>query len=354
MLAYGLQSGWHSLAREKAPMIRHRTLATVALLFPLAAAAASGCVASEPEEVGDDTADRCAEIIAHMAQCYPDLATEALCTADTVAQYDALGLDTQSCEGIEGLGKADLFAFGGCGQNERVCGWIFCCDDYDITWLPETDEDWNVLPVVEDFQAATPGWASAAIEQASLSELRAGVSVSYQQQVAETVGGAPREMAVEITRQVIEIPYPLFVQRLATEDWGIQLDHYLGGEVLIYEQDEQGRATRQLERMVLSPFPCDWESPLTNNDMTKVEVIRYGADWSTVTWRVMHSNNNSTETDVGSVDFRAYGESSTVVTFHSAHRLNAPGGIHIPNSLLAPSLSSTFLDFVRHYRNIVE
>ncbi len=311
-----------------------------------------GCVADEVVEAPQE--NRCQQIIDHMAECYPDLASEADCTEQTIAQFDAMGLSTESCGGIDDIGKADLFAFGGCPTGEHVCGWIFCCDDYELTWFPKSDEDWNIVSVVQGFQSAAPADAIDELEQASWNELLNGVSVSFIQDVAEVAGGPQREMAVEITQQVVQVPYDEFVDKLAAQDWGINLDHYLGGEVRVYETDAQGRATRQLERMVLSPFPCDWESALSNNDMTKVEVIEYGESWATVFWRVMHSNNNSTETDVGSVDFWGIDDEHTLITFHSAHRLNAPGGIHIPNSLLAPVLSTTFLDFVRHYRELVE
>lgn len=134
---------------------------------------------------------------------------------------------------------------------------------------------------------------------------------------------------------------------------GIELDHYLGGELIVYSTDKQGRAVTQLERMVLSPFPCDWETPLTDMDMTKVEFIEYTDSSATVYWRVMYSDNDSTEEDVGSVSFAAYDDFSTVVTFHSAHRLNAPLGIHLPNPLVRLTLVSIFQDHIWHYGDLV-
>jgi len=175
--------------------------------------------------------------------------------------------------------------------------------NYDIGWFPEGESDWNVVPVVQTFQNDTPGWAVEEIESASWEALRAGVSLSYTQEVEEIAGQGTRKMSVHITRLGVDMPYADFVARLPVEDWGINLDHYLGGQLKDYERDEQGRATRQLERMVLSPMPLDFNSTLTNNDMTKVEVIEYGERSGTVYWRVMHSDNGSTEADVGSVDF---------------------------------------------------
>ncbi len=325
-------------------------------LFALAAVClVLGCGTEGGEEQQANAAERCEAFIANMAVCQPDLATEARCTEDTLKQIDELGLAEKPCDEVQKAGKADWFSFGGCDEGEHVCGWLFCCDDYVITWFPKAESDWDIIPVIEALQAGAPAKEMAKSEAATREELRAQTSVTWQQDVVEYIGQPAREMAVHISKGLVEVPYDEFQRRLPAQDWGIKLDHYLGGEVKVYETDEQGRAVRQLERMVLSPFPIvDWESNLTNNDMTKVEVIVYEEDRATVYWRVMYSNNNSTETDVGSVDFRKYDEASTLVTFHSAHRLNAPGGIHIPNGLLEIALKMTFGDFIAHYRELVE
>ena len=322
------------------------------LTWGLLPALAGGCGGGAAEEAGPSLEERCEEVVAAMAECYPDLAAEAECTEETVAQFDRLGAGAGDCDEVEKRGKADFFSFGGCGRGQHVCGWFFCCDDYTITWFPDSEDDWDIVSLVADFQAEAPSDAMAQLDDRDA--LRRGTSVTFLQQVAEYPQDKPQEMAVHVTRILVDVPYEDFDRVLPAEDWGIRLDHYLGGEVKVYERDSQGRAVRQLERMVLSPFPCDWESVLSNNDMTKVEVIHYWPEGATVYWRVMYSNNNSTETDVGSVDFRRWDDGSTLVTFHSAHRLNAPGGIHIPNSLLKLALSGTFLDFARHYQWLVE
>ena len=311
-----------------------------------------GCTSGpEPSTPAED---RCQQVIDRLAVCYPDLAAEAECNDGTVAEFDRLGLDHADCSSVEDMGKADWFAAGGCGPGQHVCGWIFCCDDYLITWHPSSAEDWNVLPVVDALDAALPFDVASQAEDATRAELLAGASWNYLQDVVEKVGEAPKELAVEYTQQLAEVPYDAFAATIPAERWGVELAHYLGGQVETSQRDAQGRATAQLERMVLSPFPCDWESALSNNDMTKVEIIEYAAGRARVNWRVMHSDNNSTVTDVGYVQFEAYDSSSTLITFHSAHRLNAPGGIPIPLSLLAPALSSTFLDFTHRYAQIAE
>jgi len=309
-----------------------------------------GCGGEEPDASQEDAA-ACQAAVDQMARCYPDLAAEATCTPETLARFESL--QGQDCGQVEQQGKADTFAFGGCDPGQHVCGWIFCCDDYVIRWFPTTEAQWDIVDVVDAFQAGAPAEAT---DQLSLSraELRNGVSTHFRQPVREYADQPAREMAVHVTRMLYEVPYATFVQRLPPQHWGVNLDQYLGGEVRIYEEDGAGRAVRQLERMVLSPFFCDWESALSNNDMTKVEVIRYTADSAKVYWRVMHSDNGSTETDVGSVEFRTWDAGSTLVTFHSAHRLNAPGGLHLPNEVIALALGPTFLGDLELYRSLVE
>jgi hypothetical protein len=320
-------------------------------LLAVGALAVEGCSLDPGASTGGG--DRCSQVIAAMAACYPDLATEGRCSESTVAEFDRLDLGSKDCDTIDDVGKADWFAAGGCDAGQHVCDWIFCCDDYVITWRPSSAEDWNVTPVIDALGAALPDEVASAAAEASWEQLRGGVSWHYQQQVAERVGGAPKDLAVEYTQQLVEVPYEDFSAVLPAQSWGVELAHYLGGQVEVYEQDAQGRATAQLERMVLSPVPCDWESPLSNNDMTKVEIIEREPDRARVSWRVMYSNNDSTVTDVGSVEFAAYGSTATLITFHSAHKLNAPGGIPIPLAILGPALSYTVLDFTRHYAEIV-
>ena len=299
-------------------------------------------------------AEQCEALIATMAKCHPDLANEGSCTQETLELAAKNGLYDQSCTEITEAGKADWFSFRGCDPGQHVCDWIFCCDDYRITWSPSGDRDWDFVSVVQVFQAAAPLAEVAEIDAATEAELGAGVSVNFVQSVQEYSDEAAEELGVHISKIRVDIPYADFQKALPAAAWGTHLDHYLGGEVQVIERDDQNRVVRQLERMVLSPFPVDFEAVCTNNDMTKVEIIEYAEDVATVYWRVMYSNNGSTVTDVGSVDFRAHDEKSTLITFHSAHRINALGGIRIPNSLLRPVLSMTFMDFLTHYKKLVQ
>ena len=126
-------------------------------LFALAAVClVLGCGTEGGEEQQANAAERCEAFIANMAVCQPDLATEARCTEDTLKQIDELGLAEKPCDEVQKAGKADWFSFGGCDEGEHVCGWLFCCDDYVITWFPKAESDWDIIPVIEALQAGAP------------------------------------------------------------------------------------------------------------------------------------------------------------------------------------------------------
>ena len=318
------------------------TCAALSLLF-------LGC---SGEDLGPEGSDQCATLIGNMSACYPDLTAEGRCTQETLDLAAQHNLFQKSCEEVAQAGKADWFSLGGFGAGEHVCNWLFCCDDYEITWYPSADRHWNIVSVVQHFQAQAPAAERATVDAATDADLRSGVSVAFEQDVQEYSDLPAQRLAVHISRLLIEVPYAELETRLPAEAWGVNLDHYLGGQVVVFDRDTESRATRQLERMVLTPLPIDFEHVLSNNDMTKVEVIEYADERATVYWRVMHSNNASTVTDVGSVDFQAW-NGGTLVTFHSAHRLQTLGGIPIPNALLKGLLSQTFMDFLTHYRDLL-
>ncbi len=298
-------------------------------------------------------AEKCELARERVAECFPGVSFEAECSQETLDKFEEYGFEGEGCDGVKKVGKADWFSFDGCGQGEHECGLIFCCDDYLVTWFPQ-DTDWDIVPVVQVLHNSIPADVREKFEVATREELLKGLSGTYQQEVAETLGGATQEMAVEVSKQLAEIPFDDYQAALPAADWGIELAHYLGGEVIVYETDDQNRAVKQLERMSLSPFPCDVDVPLTNMDMTKVEVIVYEPERAIVYWRVMYSDNDSTESDVGSIEFVKYDESSTLATFHSAHRLNMPGGLHIPNNVVELVLKSFFLEHIQHYATLVQ
>jgi hypothetical protein len=310
--------------------------------------AVPGC---QDTDKGSQLDEQCAQIIADLTACYPDLELDGECTEETVQLYEYHNVAELECTDVDDIGKADLFAFGGCGEGEHVCAYIFCCDDYVVTQMPEAI-DYDIETLIEDYQALLP--SQVAEERAGLSrtELVEGRAWTWEQDLADRVDAPLKTMAVELSVQLIEVPYSDFVDRLAPATWGINLAYYLGGQLLVIEED-QGLAVKQVERMVLSPFECDMDTRLGNMDMTKTEVIRYYSGRAKVYWRVYHSDNNSTEADVGSVEFSQYDEFSTLVTFHSAHRLNAPLGIHISNDLVQVTLQTYFLEHIRHYADLV-
>lgn len=332
--------------------MRAHMLKVVAVL----AATAAGCGPGEVSapQSAPDMDPNCEQMAAKLHECFPETDGAATCTPEGLAQFRTLGLADRPCDDIGANVKADSINFAGCGPDEHECALVMCCPRYRLHWTP-SKADWDsFLPLVTAFQSATPGDKRAAIDNASVAAQHKGVSISFIQDVATTQQGSKKEMAVEISRLLVDVPFDRFRVLLPAERWGGKLAQYLGGEVRVVEKNSARRAVRQVERMVLSPFHTSFESSLTNQDMTKVESIVYEPSRSVVYWRVLFSDNGSTEEDLGSVEFKASGRNATVVTFHSAHRLNMAGSIHIDNELVTGSLSDLFLAHLRHYRDLLQ
>ncbi len=246
-------------------------------------------------------------------------------------------------------------------------------DSYAITCLPEattpptshpicnkgdhsSNDIWDTVKVVQIFQSESPAGPLQELNSKDKDQLAKGVKWSYPQTIKEfrTNDAPPLEATVELTSKVIHVPYEKFVQIIPPAKWGKKLAHWLGGgRNVVYEKDNQGRPIRQVERMVLSSLPGDINIELLNNDMAKVEVIEYDERRAKVYWRVFYSDNGSTETDIGSVEFKAYDSISTQVTFHSAHRVNLASKIPLNPSILGGLLTSAFMDHLLHYEKLV-
>ncbi|OGR40544.1 MAG: hypothetical protein A2X29_09545 [Elusimicrobia bacterium GWA2_64_40] len=221
---------------------------------------------------------------------------------------------------------------------------------FPITGTDLGPTGWDFVDMIETFQTRLPKDVARYFSAAGPRELVGGISKSYESEIRAGSGGEKEKVVIELTRILIDAPFSVFQKKLPAGDWGLNIAHRLGGEVLVTEKGADGRVVRQLERMVLSGVPCAAVNlSLTNQDMTKAEIIRYGKDSAKVYWRVYRSDNGSTKVDVGSVEFRTYGESSVLVTFHSAHRLR---GLEFLPGVAKRVLSQTFLDHARRYRDI--
>jgi len=294
----------------------------------------------------------CTKIIDTMSICYPDLAVEGRCTEETIKRFEFHNLAELSCEQLKDPGKADILAIGGCDVNEHRCGLIFCCDDVDYLITSEPDEStWNFVSLVDNYQNQMDYSIYESIAKLSNSELMKAHSYTYQQRV-ELLDNTHEDLAVEFTTRLVDLPYETFIDQMEPADWGISLGGYVGGEVKVIDKDEQGRPIRQLERMVLNPLPNGMEIPPFNMDMTKTEIIEYAENSAIIYWYVYNSDNDTVNYDIGTVEFEQYGN-GTLITFHSAHSVNLPGGMHITNDIAETMLNVTFTRFINHYADIV-
>lgn len=292
----------------------------------------------------------CAELQTAMARCYPELDGTATCTSELLARYEGVDLESMDCTDLGEAGKADLWG-----------------DDGSINWPnggvgDPTDDDFEIVGIVMGYQSQIPQDAMQEIQSRTHDDLLASaMSTAWEQATDDELGLGVRDMVVEHTQGIVPVSFETFLSLFPPDLWGPSLDHYVDGELRVYERDEQGRVVRQLERMVLNQMPYDADIlnlPCLNGDMTKVEVIVYDEDSAVVYWRVMYSANGTTESDIGSVAFERFdngAEEHTLVTFHSAHRLNT-FGLHIPNDMLmvpVVGIGPFFEDHIDHYRELV-
>ncbi|HLE10447.1 MAG: hypothetical protein A2504_16040 [Bdellovibrionales bacterium RIFOXYD12_FULL_39_22] len=214
--------------------------------------------------------------------------------------------------------------------------------NFPVTQAPQ-EEDWQFLDLLEKFQSKVPEEKMDLIKSWKNEDLERGRSTYYFSTIEVDTIQTEKDVTVEYSQMLINIPYNKFIRKLPPESWGMQLSEYRGGEVRVVERDSEGRPIRQIERMVL-PF---------NQDMTKAEIINYGTNFSEICWRVYYSDNGSTDADLGSVQFRSFGPENTLVTFHSAHKMRTILRIPVARVIAGPMLRKTFLEHLENYRYIV-
>lgn len=231
----------------------------------------------------------------------------------------------------------------------------FVFADFSITAQPN-QKDWEFLESVINYQSESESGADikSILSQATMQELEVGIGGTFTQEV-EISPGAKKALSVEITQILISVPLEKLLTVIPANNWGQYLAHYLGGELRTVEVDSIGRPKRQIERMVLSGLPFDLNVNFANQDMTKTEILIYGPTSTAVFWKVYHSDNDSTLTDLGKVEFRSYPQDSlkSLVTFYSAHKIQALG-VEIPSPLTQILLKKAFLDHLKQYKRISE
>ncbi len=232
-----------------------------------------------------------------------------------------------------------------------------CEPDMSVT-RNATTQDWEALRrEVAAFEAATPD------------DLLRATSDEQALEDGDILSGTTSRsdgMIEEQTVGMVDLPYAIFAQRVLPAEWGVNLYGYVGGEVEELAHDEQGRPTRQQERMVLETPVSEYASwlgdmlPATRHfDMTKTEEIEYGEDYSRVRWRVYTSDNNTVAQDIGYVHFQGCG-GKTKITFHSAHaytdEYNGPlAHDHlsgIGDAITAKGLRDYFTSAIGKYRDL--
>jgi uncharacterized protein (DUF362 family) len=115
--------------------------------------------------------------------------------------------------------------------------------------------------------------------------------------------------------RTLPIAFDTFVQRVDVASTIQFMNDYLGGVVVPIAHDEAGRAVRQAERNIYLPQPnylvlCQGK-PI---DVSKLEVVEYGADRHRLYWKTIASENNSATYDDGIATFERAAEGTCITT----------------------------------------
>ncbi|MEJ0015126.1 MAG: DUF362 domain-containing protein [Acetobacteraceae bacterium] len=125
-------------------------------------------------------------------------------------------------------------------------------------------------------------------------------------------------------RRTLPIPHAAFVRRVDIARTIQFMNDYLGGIVIVLARDAAGRPVRQAERNLYLPQPnylvLYQGKPI---DVSKLEVVEYGAGRHRLYWKTMLSENGSATYDDGIATFERAGE-GTRVTITGRQRFTLP------------------------------
>ena len=138
--------------------------------------------------------------------------------------------------------------------------------------------------------------------------------------------------------RTLAIPFDRFVQAVDVSHTIGFMNDYLGGVIVVAERDDQGRPVRQAERNLYLPQP-NWIALYGGKpiDVSKIEVVRYGADEHRLYWKTLHSANGSAEADDGYVSFRREG-AGTHVTIVGKQLFVLPPLLQLLDLSLVPAI----------------
>lgn len=226
----------------------------------------------------------------------------------------------------------------------------FCAQSYEdvtVNWEAKTIDDWEIIPAVLELQSNIPGPIRSLINKdlEAIHPIKAGKAYTYVQDVREVPNGMYQKMAVEYSSRLVNVAYEDFIKIIPPHNWGEHLYNLIGRGISQQEVTNDGRVTKQVERMVL-------KNPGQDMDMTKVEVIQYEDEKVIIYWRVRASDNNTTDTDIGMLEIKKH-HGCTLVTFHSAHRLRL-FGLSLPRSFIHRSIGNIFLKHLANYNTITK
>ncbi len=125
--------------------------------------------------------------------------------------------------------------------------------------------------------------------------------------------------------RVIPVDYDDFVRRVDVAKTIQYMNDYIGGLVIQVQKDGQGRVTHQMERNLYLPQPNYLALYQGKNiDVSKLELVRYGAHEQKMFWKTVKSENGSAKFDDGTVRFIRLESGETLVSIFGRQQFTLP------------------------------
>ncbi len=141
----------------------------------------------------------------------------------------------------------------------------------------------------------------------------------------------------------LQIDFDLFVRRVDVARTIQFMNDYLGGVIVPLAHDEAGRPVRQAERNIYLPQPnylvLYQGKPI---DVSKLEVVEYGADRHRLYWKTIGSENDSATYDDGIATFERSGE-GTCITILGRQLFTLPLFWQVFDLNLVPDIKSVLV-----------
>ncbi len=147
--------------------------------------------------------------------------------------------------------------------------------------------------------------------------------------------------------------YDEFVSRVNIGHAIQYMNDYIGGSLVTVAEDDHGRVRMQAERNLYLQQP-NWMVLFGGDviDVEKIELLEYGADRQTISWRTVSSPNGSAQHDDGRVSFLRTGNDCVRVEIFTRQKFALPLFFELVRIDLFPGIREPIVE--AGYRNFFE